>query len=561
MTAELNKDGESAKLQNIEKVMEQPALQKSIPINVQSRLELHFNQTPLGIIEWDRDFTVLRWNPAAERIFGYTEEEAFGRKGTDILVPENAKEIIDKVWLQLLNRKGGTRSTNINVTKDGKQILCDWYNTPIINDNDEVIGVSSLVNDITQQEKTSKIQRALYKISESVNTIDDINKLYEEIHQIIAGLMKAENFFIALYDESADLITFPYFVDECDEKPEPGKLGRGLTDYILRTGQDMLIDAKKDLELRAMGETDLIGQPAEIWLGVSLKLKNKTLGAIVVQDYYDETTYGEEEKQLLIYVSEQIASAISKKMDEEELKRYSKELHELNMSKDKFFSILAHDLRSPFYGLLGLTNILKSEYEELPPDEMRAYLDELYSSTSNLYTLIENLLEWSRIQSGNITFQPEEIDLKELIEEVISVLHQTAQLKSISIENCIDKCFSINGDRSMIRSLIQNLISNAIKFTNNGGNINISCNKINNEKIEVKVKDTGIGMSEDKISNLFRIDENISSLGTNKEKGTGLGLLLCKEIVEKHGSCINVTSEIGKGTLFSFALKLSSTDD
>lgn len=530
---------------------------ESFPINDQLRLKLHFDQTPLGIIEWDKDFKVIRWNPAAEKIFGYTQEEAFGNKGIDIIVPENAKDSVEKVWLQLLNRKGGTRSTNLNITRDGKQILCDWYNTPLINDDGEVIGVSSLVNDITQQDKTNKIQRALYKISESVNTINDINELYEKIHHIVAGLMKAENFFIALYDKSTDLISFPYFVDECDEKPEPGKLGRGLTDYILRSGQDMLIDAKKDIELRKMGETDLIGEPAEIWLGVSLKIMNKTIGVIVLQDYYDKTTYGEEEKQVLIYVSEQIAMAISKKKDEDELKKYSEELQELNKSKDKFFSIIAHDLKSPFYGLLGLTNIIKSEYEQLPPDETKAYLNELYSSTSNLYTLIENLLEWSRIQSGNMTFQPEPINFKELTEEVISVLHQTAQLKSISIDNCIYDCIIIHGDRAMIRSLMQNLISNAIKFTHEEGSINISCNKINDENVKVKVNDTGVGISDDNISKLFRIDENTSSPGTNKEKGTGLGLLLCREIVEMHGSAINVTSEIGKGTCFSFVLKLT----
>jgi len=210
---------------------------------------------------------------------------------------------------------------------------------------------------------------------------------------------------------------------------------------------------------------------------------------------------------------------------------------------------------------MGLTDILKSEYEELPPDETKAYLDELYSSSSNLYTLIENLLEWSRIQSGKMTYQPERFDFKELMEEVISVLHQTARLKSISIENCINDCLMIYGDRAMIRSVMQNFISNSIKFTRKGGSITISCIKINDEKVELKVKDTGIGMSKEKISNIFRIDENTSSPGTNKEKGTGLGLLLCKEIVEKHGSTINVISEIRKGSCFSFSLRLSSPTD
>ncbi len=202
MISETENTSESDSLQNTEQDLVKPDLKGSIPINDQLRLKLHFDQTPLGIIEWDKDFTVIRWNPAAEKIFGYSEEEATGIKVNDLLVAENAKETTEQVWHQLLNREGGTRSTNLNITKEGKQILCDWYNTPLINDNGEVIGVSSLVNDITQQDKTRKIQRALYKISESVNTINDINELYEEIHQIIAGLMKAENFFIALYDES-----------------------------------------------------------------------------------------------------------------------------------------------------------------------------------------------------------------------------------------------------------------------------------------------------------------------------------------------------------------------
>ena len=561
MTSETDNTSEFDSVLNKEQDLEKSDLNGNNPINDQLRLKLHFDQTPLGIIEWNKDFTVIRWNPAAEKIFGYSVAEATGIKGDALLVSENAKETIKKVWHQLLNREGGTRSTNLNITKDGKQILCDWYNTPLINDNGEVIGVSSLVNDITQQDKTSRIQRALYKISESVNTINDINELYKEIHHIIEGLMKADNFYIAYYNEESELLTFPYFVDEEDTDSSSTKFGHGLTEYVIRTGKPSLVDIEMDNELINKGEVTLTGPQSEIWLGVPLKIKEKIIGAMVVQDYNDKTTYGEEEKQVLIYVSEQIASAISKKMDEEELKRYSEELHELNKSKDKFFSIIAHDLRSPFYGLMGLTDILKSEYGDLPPDETKAYLDELYSSTSNLYTLIENLLEWSRIQSGSMTFQPEEIDFKELMEEVISVLNQTAQLKSISIKNHINNCLMIHGDRAMIRSLMQNLISNAIKFTHEAGSINISCSKINNEKIEVKVKDTGVGISKDKISKLFRIDENTSSPGTNKEKGTGLGLLLCSEIVEMHGSTINVSSEIGKGTYFSFALKLSSPAD
>jgi len=522
------------------------------------RQELHFKQAPLGIIEWDTDFRVIRWNPASEKIFGFSQDEARGKTAEELIIPDSVKGIVSEIWKKLLSSKGGNRSTNENIRKDGRIILCEWYNTTLIDEKGSVIGVSSFVEDITETVKTQKIQRALYQISDLVHSIEDIDELYERIHQIVGGLMKADNFYIALYDEKNEMISFPYFVDEFDSPPEPCKLGRGLTEYVLKTGHNMLVDADLDLKLRKKGITDLIGPPAEIWLGVTLKAKNKTIGVIVVQDYNNSSTYGEEEKQLLTYVSEQIASAINKKMDEDSLKRYSEELKELNASKDKFFSILAHDLRSPFNGLKGLSSILKTEFDNLTAEELKAYINEIESSTSNLFNLIENLLDWSRIQTGKYQYIEKEFSLNELIGEIELALKHNAILKSIIIKNEItDPALIVKGDESMIRSLLHNLISNAIKFTRESGKIEILYDLAEADRIEIFVKDNGIGISKYNIPKLFRIDESYSTPGTHKEKGTGLGLLLCKEIVEKHGSELNVESELGQGSCFSFKLPLA----
>jgi len=524
------------------------------------RQELHFNQAPLGIIEWDTEFRVIRWNPAAERIFGYTQSEAIGKTAVQLIVPDSAKSIVSEVWKKLLVARGGMRSTNENITKDGKIILCDWYNTPLVNESGNVIGVSSFVDDITEKLKSQKIQGALYQISEIVQTIDDIDQLYKEIHQIVSKLMKADNFYIALYDDVNEMISFPYFVDEFDSPPEPCKLGRGLTEYVLKTGQNMLVDADLDLKLRKKGLTDLIGPPTEIWLGVSLKIKNKTIGVIVVQDYKDRSTYGEEEKQLLTYVSEQIAMAINKKMNEAALKKYSEELKELNASKDKFFSILAHDLRSPFHGLQGLASILKSEIESLSMEEIKAYINEIDSATSNLFNLIENLLDWSRIQTGKYNFQQKKFSITKLAHEIELVLKYSASLKTIVIKNEFnDENLLVEGDESMIRSLLHNLLSNAIKFTQEKGKIELYYDLADEGYIEIFVHDNGVGISKYNIPKLFRIDESYSTPGTNKEKGTGLGLLICREIAEKHGSELRVESELGQGSCFSFKLSLAET--
>jgi PAS domain S-box-containing protein len=522
------------------------------------RQELHFIQAPLGIIDWDTEFRVIRWNPAAEIIFGYKQSEAIGKTDIELIVPNSAKSLVSDIWKKLLTSKGGARSTNENIRKDGKIILCNWFNTPLIDEYGEVIGVSSFVEDITENVKSQKIQSALYQISELVQTIDDIDQLYKEIHQIVSKLMKADNFYIALYNEVNEMISFPYFVDEFDSPPPPCKLGRGLTEYVLKTGQNMLVDADLDLKLRKQGLTDLIGPPTEIWLGVSLKVKNKTIGVIVVQDYNDRSTYGEEEKQLLTYVSEQIATAINKKMDEAALKEYSEELKELNASKDKFFSILAHDLRSPFHGLQGLASILKSEIESLSMEEIKAYINEIDSATSNLYNLIENLLDWSRIQTGKYDFKQKKFSITKLIHDIELVLKYNASLKSIIIKNEFnDDNLLVEGDESMIRSLLHNLLSNSIKFTHEKGKIELYYDLAQEGYIEIFIQDNGVGISKYNIPKLFRIDESYSTPGTNKEKGTGLGLLLCREIAEKHGSDLRVESELGQGSCFSFKLSLA----
>jgi PAS domain S-box-containing protein len=519
--------------------------------------KLHFEQTPLALIEWDTDLRVVSWNPAAYRIFGYSDFEAFGKSAFELIVPESAREHVKKVWLDLIKAQGGTRSTNENIRKDGKIILCDWYNTPIVNLEGNVIGISSVIDDITEREKSYKIQKALYQISQLVHTITDISQLYKEIHRIVSGLMKADNFYIALYDEQAQMISFPYFVDEIDSPPDPCKLGRGLTEFVLLSGKDMLIDAELDLKLRKQGLTDLIGPPTEIWLGVNLRIKNKPIGVIVVQDYKDKTTYGEEEKQILTYVSEQIASAIRKKMDEDALKKYSDELKALNSSKDRIFSIVAHDLRSPFHGILGLTHILKNEFKNLSETETKAYIDEIHNATSNLYKLIENLLDWSRLEAGIFPYEPKKINIISLIGNVESLLKSNATMKRINIKNNIsaNELF-VYGDEDMLRSLFQNLISNAIKFTQSGGTVELNYRIIENNRIEFSIKDDGIGISKENIRKLFDLNESLTTLGTNREKGTGIGLLLCKEIVEKHEGEIKVESESGKGSMFIFTLKL-----
>jgi signal transduction histidine kinase len=324
-----------------------------------------------------------------------------------------------------------------------------------------------------------------------------------------------------------------------------------------------------------------VGKPAPIWLGIALKLSGKTIGVMAVQDYENEKAYGEQEKQLLIFVSEQIASAIDKKRQEEALLRFTEELQisrdmleerasefarlsellaaseielqELNASKDKFFSILAHDLRSPFNGLLGFSNILVEDLDSLSKEEIKSFVSQIHGSAKNLFNLIENLLQWSRLQSGKIQCQPIKLDISDVVNDVISVLIGNAIRKNISLRSEMTPYTFVFADQNMSYSIIQNLVANAIKFTDNGGEVRTSTVEKEDFYL-ISVCDNGIGIKAEDMLKLFRIDVQHTTLGTAREKGTGLGLILCKDLIEKQGGTLSVESVYGKGTTFSFTL-------
>lgn len=414
------------------------------------------------------------------------------------------------------------------------------------------------VRDVTQRKNAQKRQNTLYKISEAVSEIDDIDNLYKRIHEIIQNLMPAPNFYIALFDKEKNTLSFPYFVDQFDDPPETREFGRGLTEYILRTDQDMLIDAAFDQQLRDTGETDAIGVLCKIWLGVRLKVKDNLIGAIVLQDYEKEGTYGEQEKEILIFVSEQIALAIDKKRSEDQLKKYSTELKELVASKDKFFSIVAHDLKSPFTALLGYSEMIANEYNEMTQEELKEFATNMNEVAKKTFSLLENLLEWSRIQTGRMKYTPENISLFKTVQKVFDLNIENARAKGVTLKNRINPLYEVSADSNMLFTILRNLTSNAVKFTRSGDEITIVSKKIN-DMMEITVHDTGIGIKEEHLKLLFKTDVHNSEIGTEQEKGTGLGLILCKELVEKNGGKIHVESLLGNGSSFIFTVPLSST--
>ena len=237
-----------------------------------------------------------------------------------------------------------------------------------------------------------------------------------------------------------------------------------------------------------------------------------------------------------------------------ELTNSEEKLKEINSSKDKFFSIIAHDLRGPFSGFLGLTDLLAEEYENLSPLDVSKMAVSMRNSAKQLFNLLENLLDWSRSQTGSMEFSPETMDLSNIMINIASLFNETAKNKKIKLISNVATNTTVFADHQMLNTCTRNLVSNALKYTNEGGEVNISTIQREEGYICVSVADTGVGMNQEALDKIFRIDSKLTTLGTAKEKGTGLGLLLCKELVERNGGTISVQSELGKGSTFTFTL-------
>jgi len=243
-----------------------------------------------------------------------------------------------------------------------------------------------------------------------------------------------------------------------------------------------------------------------------------------------------------------------RKLREEEIIFKNELLQAMNAEKDKFFSIIAHDLRSPLSAFVAATQILAEEIQTMNIDEIKEITLSMKSSATNIFTLLENLLEWSRLKRGSLDFVPEKFNLKEKVNDCIDVLSESARKKEIQINVSIPCEIEVCADNHMFDTIVRNLVSNAIKFTRVGGKVTVEAFYNIDYMVEVKVSDSGIGMTPELKEKLFLLSEKTNRPGTEGESSTGLGLLLCKEFIEKHGGNIWVESEAGKGSTFSFTL-------
>jgi signal transduction histidine kinase len=238
-----------------------------------------------------------------------------------------------------------------------------------------------------------------------------------------------------------------------------------------------------------------------------------------------------------------------------EIEQQRKKLHELNASKDKFFSIIAHDLKNPIAGFLGLTEVMAMDMKSFSDEEKQEFINLLYDSSKQLHSLLENLLQWSRAQTGRLSFKPRKLQAHKIISDNFSLLNANAEVKNIELINDVDPNMEVWADADMVNTIIRNLLTNAMKFSHKNSTVKIT-SEPEDKFLSICIVDSGVGISENELEKLFKIGYNASKPGTANEEGTGLGLILCKEFAKRNGGDVRVKSEVNKGSTFSLTLPI-----
>lgn len=484
---------------------------------------------------FDKQKRIIEFNKNAQKYVNTLWGKNIKRNDSflDFEGPENLKKSFVKNFEKALSGKTVINEQLIKINKN--EIWFRTVLTPVVYDNNKTIGISFNAHDITKRKKLEIKQTEYNAELQTLN--EELQTSMEQLHKTKQKIEIERNQFIELLDSIPENI------------------------YVACKDTHQIIFANKHLKKR-LG-SNIEGEKCyKVLRNFNNPCSFCTNPIIFSQKKpYYWNNFNEKDKRHYYQIDRAIKwtdgrdARFQLAIDITKLKEYEKQLEELNATKDKFFSIVSHDLRSPFNSLLGLSDFLVKKIEKLDKNRIRKITESINQASVKAYKLIENLLEWSRAQTGRIEFAPENIKLKNLCSEIIMLSDMQANEKNIKLKMEVDNQIIVNADRNMTNTILRNLLSNAVKFTPKNGEVILAAQQKNNTAL-LSVTDNGVGMPQEKISKLFNISEKTSSLGTEKEQGTGLGLLLCNEFVQKHGSKITVKSTEGEGSRFSFELPL-----
>jgi PAS domain S-box-containing protein len=529
------------------------------------KLRLHFEQTPMAVIEWNMDFQVTQWNPAAQTIFGYRPDEALGQHAS-FIVPEAVRPMVDGIFEALIKRAGGERSRNANISKDGTMILCEWYNTPLIDEHGTVAGVASVVMDITEQTEALELlaweKSALEAIGSSASLHPVLDQLMLSLEKHLPGaicsvlLLDADG--IHLRHGAAPSLpeAYNHLVDGLAIGPAVGSCGTAAfekrqvivsdtytdplwADYRATTGK---------YGLRACWSTPIFGRDGTV------------IGTFAVYSHTPRRPAAHE-LELIERAVHVVRIAIKRKHAEEEIqslnasleKRVEErtaELETANKELEAFTYSVSHDLRAPLRAVDGFSRMVIEDCAADIDADGRRMLGVIRSETQRMGRLIDDLLAFSRL--GRLPIELFPVDMRQLVRETFDELAAREPEREFKLD--LHRLAIASGSEALIRQVWVNLLSNAVKFTRKREicEIEIGCLPGDDGDTVYYVKDNGSGFDMRHSGKLFGIFQRLHS--QEEFPGTGVGLALVERIIHRHGGKIWAESEVGRGAAFYFSL-------
>ncbi|MDA3891913.1 MAG: PAS domain S-box protein [Salinivirgaceae bacterium] len=572
--------------------------------------DLHIKNTPLAVLEWDLDFNVTRWNKAAENIFGYSENEVLGKYSSFILT-ENVRPLADEILEGLLAQTGGERSTNDNLTKDGALITCEWYNTPLKSENGEVIGVTSLVQNITDRkqaeeallQKNHELEAAEEEIRATneelvatnnalKNNMHELEAAEEEVRasneELIAtnGTLKANMRELEGTDEivRSSLAYLEekneHLIEKENALNNANKMLQLVIDHIpervfwkdldsnyLGCNKNFALDAGCEKTKDAIGKNDMElyeNHLAQRYRLLDFEIINSGLAKINMEETEGDETEGQrffktnrvpirDDQNRIIGVLGTYEDITSLKKMQEDLVASKIKAEESDRLKSSFLANMSHEIRTPMNGIIGFSQLLSVETKF--DENTREYIDIIMSSGEQLLSIVDDILNISKIETGQVTVYNKEVDVTSFLQKMLPVFELKAQNNNNAVKLNINIPESKNRvvtDATKLQQVISNMITNAIKFTNNGI-VEYGCS-FQNGALQFYVKDNGIGILKEQTAKIFDRFLQLGKTAIENQGGVGLGLSICRGLVSLLGGEIWVESEEGLGSTFYFTI-------
>jgi len=522
-------------------------------------LEHLIDSTPEAIAITDQPGKITMVNKEFTDLFGYTSDEAVDKYIDDLVVPEEFKE--EAVSIETLaNQHQRVVRQTVRKDKNGKRIQVSLVATSIVVNN-ETVAFLGIYRDITTERKNQLLQEILYSISTAALKQMDIKEIYPTIVHELSKIWDTNNFFIALYDQTSDTMSLPFFADEKDNFYEiPTQ--KTISGYVIKNNKSVLLKEADLKELEESGDVELIGTPCKVWMGVPLKVESNIIGVMCLQDYNDENKFSQDDLYVLDFIANQIAIAIQRRIILDNLISARQKAEEAAMSKQIFMSTMSHEIRTPLNEVIGITNLL---LQGNPREDQMDFIKTLRFSGNHLLTLVNDVLDYNKMESGKIVFEEIQFNLDDFMDEIMRSYSFRSKAKHLNFEIKKEGNLPVEiiGDQVRLNQILSNLLSNALKFTINGSitvNIREISRKGNQSKLEFSVHDTGIGIPKEKHDTIFESFTQASADTTRHFGGTGLGLAICKKLIELQGGTIKIDSEPNLGSTFTFTITFAVSD-